>query len=392
MAKVKKIKKMAVKKISLISKTAKAGIKKIINLIIFLSFILFFYIFIYSHKQTFLKPTDLKKLEQNYQTSQFNPDPEKQTTIIQDEDLYAYAGYKYLTTGDLSQINIEHPPLGKYLIGLSLLIFKNQNVGQLLWGGLFLFFLYQLSLKILDDKTLALLTTFLFSLEKIFQEQLLLSLLDLILGVFLLGFLWSLKKSLLTKQPKFSIISGLLLGGMASIKYPTIALVALTTGFGYFLLRKDRYLVKKMVLISLTAGAVFLLTYLPFFLKHSPQEFITLQIKALRIHLSHVPEYPKGQVFKVLFFNKWLSWWGEKGYINTNLWSFTWPVLTLSFFISLVRLKKNLLIKLWSFLYLLFLASRLFFPRYLFLLLPFFYIHFFSQIKSFSKNHPFKKK
>lgn len=38
-----------------------------------------------------------------------------------DEPMYVLAGYSYVTTGDLS-LNREHPPLGKYLMGLPLLL------------------------------------------------------------------------------------------------------------------------------------------------------------------------------------------------------------------------------------------------------------------------------
>jgi predicted membrane-bound dolichyl-phosphate-mannose-protein mannosyltransferase len=371
--------------------------KKALNLFLLLLVLFNFTFFIYKNKKIYTKKVNLKKLEENYQTSQFNPDPEKRTSIIQDEDLYAFSGYKYITTGSLDNINIEHPPLGKYIIGLSVLIFKNQNIIQLILGAIFLTLLYKLTLKTTENKTVSLATTFAFSLEKIFKEQLKLSLLDLSLGVFLLLFLLSLNKLTIKikkdrkkekeRERKTSVLTGLFLGCIASIKYPTISLVALTAAIIFLIIKKDKNIIKKAATICLTAAIVFLLTYLPFFLRNNPLSFISLQIKALKIHLSHVPEYPKAQVFNVLIFNKWLSWWGDKDFVKTDLWSITWPILTIGFFTSFIKEKKNRLLKIWCFQYLAFLSLRLFFPRYLFLLMPFLYIILFNDLKLLLKKH-----
>ena len=75
-------------------------------------------------------------------------------------------------------------------------------------------------------------------------------------------------------------------------------------------------------------------------------------VEMMMDHLSHVPEYPKAQVFNVLLFNRWLSWWGEKGYIKTSSWNFLWPILTINFFLTLFEFRKNLLINLWTLFYL----------------------------------------
>jgi len=335
-----------------------------------------------NHKSQYLTKFNFQKLEKLYNHSQFAPKPEERIFIIQDEDLYAYAGFQYLKTGKLDSINIEHPPLGKYFIGLSILVFNNQNVGQIIWGGLFLFLLYLFAKKVLKSKSLALLLVLFFSQELLFKDQLIYSLLDLPLGVFLLlFFLKSLEKKV---SPKTIFIQGLSLGAIASIKYPTTALIAFVTLVVYYLLTKKEKIFNRLIIIGFIALGVFLISYLPFFIKNpSFISFYNLQFKALKIHLSHVPEYPKGQVFNVLLLNRWLSWWGDKNYIKTGFWNFIWPILTINFFITFLKFKKNLLINLWSFFYLSFISIRLFFPRYLFLLLPFFYIQLFFNIKVF---------
>lgn len=318
---------------------------------------------------------DSEKLNRLYLHSQFASQTENRQLIIEDDDLYAYAGWQYLTTGQVDQINIEHPPLGKYLIGLFTLVFKNQNLGQLVLGIIFLLFLYRLGIKTVRNQSLSLLVILLFTQEKLFQEQLTHSLLDLPLGVFLIIFLLGLINQTAKKNNLNLIIAGVSLGTIASIKYPTTALLCWLTMTIYFYLTKEKQMIKKIIILGFTASLVFLLSYLPFFIQHPHLvDFYQLQIRAIKIHLSHVPEYPKLQVFNVLFFNRWLTWWGNKEYVTTEFWNIFWPILTLNFLFSLYQIKKNLLIKIWALIYLIFLALRLFFPRYLFLLLPFFYL------------------
>ncbi len=347
---------------------------KIINAFLILLILLSLVCFFIKNLNFYQQRLDPVALSHIYSQSQFAKEPEKRKLIIQDEDLYAYAGYQYLTTGKLDQINIEHPPLGKYLIGLSILLFNNQNIGQIILGISFLILFYKLSFKITKNIPLSLLLILVFFQEKIFQEQLTHSLLDLPLGVFLVIFLLSLINQ--AKKNKFnSIIQGLSLGIIAGIKYPTTAFLAWLTMFFYFFIKKEKKIIKKVLMPAFMAIIFFLILYLPFFIKNPhPFSFYNLQIKALKIHLSHVPEYPKFQVFNVLFLNRWLAWWGKKEYVQTEFWNILWPILTINFLFSLYKFKQNLLIKIWSSFYLIFLSLRLFFPRYLFLLLSFFYL------------------
>lgn len=361
----------------------------LVLLLLIIGVIFLFLSLITTNLHRYQEKFNFKKLEVLYHSSQFAEKPENRKQIIQDEDLYAYSGWQYLTRGEIDQINVEHPPLGKYLIGLSILLFKNQNIGQIIWGIIFLTLLYRLSFKIVKNAPLSLLLVLIFFQEKIFQEQLTHSLLDLSQGVFLLiFFLLIIKKN---KKRCHLIVQGLSLGIIASIKYPSTALIAFLTLTAFLIIKKEKEIIKKLSLIGLAAFFVFLLSYLPFLIKNpNPSSFYSLQVRALKIHLSHVPEYPKGQVLNVLFLNRWLSWWGEKKYLKTEFWNIFWPILTLSFLISLYKwrqkLKDNLLINLWSIFYLISLGSRLFFPRYLFLLIPFFYLHLGYSIKKLMIN------
>lgn len=359
------------------------SLNKIIFYLLLFMMVVSFSVFLIKNSAGYLQKFDFERLDNLYNHSQFAQESQNRTDIIQDEDLYAYSGWYYLKFGKLDIINIEHPPLGKYLIGLSILLFRNQNIGQIFWGIALLSLLFLISKKIIKNNIFSLLTIFLLSLEALFKDQLNHSLLDLPLAVFLC-FFFLITISSNKDKPLTFFFQGLSLGIVAAIKYSTVALVAFLTLIIYYLWQKEKKLTQKLLFIGLVASLIFLSSYFPFFIKNpSVSAFYSLQLKTLKIHLSHVPEYPKFQVFNVLFFNKWLSWWGDKNFIPSGYWNIFWPILTLNFFLTIViNFKKNLLINLWTLFYLLFLSFRLFFPRYLFLLLPFLYLQLCYNLKS----------
>lgn len=123
---------------------------------------------------------------------------------IGDDGLYAYSGYYYLfQKGDVSNVNFEHPPLGKYLIGLSELIFKNENTINILYFGILLLLTYKISLLLKHNKLLGVFSVLLLSSDKLFMDNLLRSLLDLPFTLFFVGAVYFFIKAL-TRRKFFS--------------------------------------------------------------------------------------------------------------------------------------------------------------------------------------------
>src|SRR3989344_1572771 len=78
---------------------------------------------------------------------------------IGDDGLYAFARYYYLLQkGDVASVNFEHPPLGKYLIGLSIYLFGNENVINIIYYSLILIISYKLSRVFFTDNLFSLLS------------------------------------------------------------------------------------------------------------------------------------------------------------------------------------------------------------------------------------------
>jgi len=111
------------------------------NLILFFSFIYLLTIIILN-KQLYSKKFNFSQFEKKYYSSQWAIPHSK--NVISDEDLYAYAGFKYIKGLNPIHLAPEVPPLGKYLIGASIYLFNNQRVASLIFTLLSLAVIYHL--------------------------------------------------------------------------------------------------------------------------------------------------------------------------------------------------------------------------------------------------------
>jgi len=337
---------------------------------------------------------NFQAIDHLYKHSQFAANPDDRQLVILDWDLYPYAGLIYLKTGKIDQINIEHPPLGKYLFGLSLILFKNSTIIQIPLALLFLYLSFFLGLKLLKNPWWAFLVPLAMLNEVLFTQHTIHSTLDLFQSTTILLFVYLAGLDKLNKKTPF--ILGVVLGIVASIKFPASALIlALSCTIFYLAANKDKK-IKSLLIVFSIALLFYLLNYLPLFIKSKSfgqgfSDFVSLQIRALKIHLSHLPEYKPLAPLKVMFLNQWPSWWDKANpVVQVEEWSYRWPILALSMFLSpwlyyysvIKKKKKNLqLIFFFAWLYFIFINSRLFFPSYLLPLLPFLYLFLVAMIK-----------
>lgn len=355
-------------------------------LIFFLGLItLVFFLRLVPAQELILEPFNLSGTEALYQHSQFaKKDP---WFVIQDWELYPYAGVVYLTTGDLSQVNVEHPPLGKYLYGLATLTLKRPALVAAFLAYLWVALTFFVSRKVLANSWLALGVTLALVLEPLFLIQASHPLLDLPFALSVLAFLWLATKGRPTL--KQTLLLGILLGVTASIKFPAGALILGVSYFVWFFWQRRKQLGYPMGTI-MVAGLTYAALYLPLFFKDGLAGFWQVHLTAVKLHLSHLPGYPALAPLKVMLFNQWPVWWDPNQLLQaTQEWSLSWPLLVVATLIAplfwkRIRLESpqfQLLI-LFTAAYFLFLNSRLFFPGYLVPLLPFFYILLVWEIKT----------
>lgn len=301
-------------------------------------------------------------------------------TIIQDEDFDAINGYMYINRIDLDKTVYDHPPFGKFLIGLYILLTGNQNIIQIFISLFTLIAFYYLSKEVLKNGTLALLLSLVLSFEPLFREQIYTSLLDQDLLLLLtLTLLFTLKS---LKNQKWVIASVVSLGFFSSIKFPANSIILITTIFIFYLILKRFDLIKSLIKYFLIVPIIYVILYIPFVDKPSLNKFLGLQIFAIKWHRSHLPDYPKFEIFRLLLLNQWRTWWGSEPFIKVPYFHLLWPLSLINLSIFAIALKNKklrpnkeiVLITLWCLLYLAASSLRVLFPRYLLLLLPFLYL------------------
>ncbi len=338
----------------------------IILLIIFFLQLLFR---IYQYKDNYLTPFNSQYWKERYLKSQWVVPNSKES--IGDDGLYAYSGWEYIHGSDPSLLNAEVPPLGKYLIGFSEIIFYNQNIFALLSGLLVLSALYILNKIIFKDNFLALIPVMLLSADTLFYNQLKAPYLDcLYLGLLILIFIFILKEKFILAN----IFIGLMMATKASA--PTFILVAVVITC-YLSYMKDRPLIKKFCFYLYVSILIFLLTYTRyFFLNHNIIDFIRLQKWVLNFYDSGAKGIP-GAVWQMLISGKWSTWWGTVQQVTE--WNILWPlslIASIYYFYKVLpkrRIYKSILLGFWIIAYLLFLSFVPVWPRYLLMILPFMY-------------------
>lgn len=349
---------------------------KILNAIIIIAIFVSLGSLVIKNKSNFSKKYDPQHYKEIFEKSQWMEDPKARKIVMLDDDQYAYAGWRYAHGGNPTDISFEHPPLAKYIIGFSIILFGNQYFAPLIGTILFLSLFYKLATQYVKSTT-ALLLIFFISTEYMIQEQLTHSFLDIWQGNFLLFGLYSLSKLKESKNWWIGIIISLY--GVGATKYYFTAIVYFLFYFLYFLIQKNRrylyYLIASIPIIIL----LYFITYIRFFQLQNLYDFVLLNIKMFRYFRSHVPEYPWFEVWRLLATGGWQTWWGDKGIMKTYYFNILWPILEFNFIISLSWLWKKEIYKIlgpiiWSSVYLLSLSVHILFPHYLLLALPTLYI------------------
>lgn len=325
---------------------------------------------------------NLSGLKQIYLDSQYvNKHPKG---WIPDEVVNAYAGGAYVQGVSPILIAPDTPPLGRYLIGLSALLFNNENIITLLSAIGSLIMMYLIGMQVFKKHLLALLPPLFISFEPLFFNQLIYTpLLDIIQLFFLLLGFYFFNLALLTKNKQvfFFILANIFLGCFIATKfYITGITVAAAWIATLFILRRT----KDMLLLFATlpiAGIVLLLTYVRVLFDHYPLlKFLGIQKYVFLYHKSQLM-YPFS-VWALLLFNKWYVWFGSNPIISDAQWRISWPLITFGTFITgILMLVKKIKISLpvipllsWVIIYLLFFSAGQITSRYFVILIPVMYI------------------
>lgn len=196
--------------------------------------------------------------------------------MISDDKLYAYAGWLYVQGKSPDIVNFEHPPLAKYLIGFSEIIFKNPAMLGFIFSLLTLIILYIISKKTLKTFPFTILPVLILSLDKLYIRFSSSSMLDIYLVFFALLSVLIFMISLENK--KFIPLLYLSIGLAIACKW--IAGFLLISLIIYYFLSRKSFELKLLPLGIALTSLTYMLTYIMFFLNGNTLiEFFNLQLR-----------------------------------------------------------------------------------------------------------------
>lgn len=375
--------------------------KKYLSIVIFLIIFVNVSLTIFSVRSQYLSTNfwnrypDLKK---SYEESQY---VKKTQYWIPDNPVNSYAGASYIKGVNPTLIAPDTPPLGRYFIGFSTVLFNNENIIILVFGVGSLILLYFLGMMLYKDRFYALLPVLFLTFEPLFKRQLTeIPLLDIIQLFFLLLSFYLFIKGIFSKKYLYWFIgTNLALGAFISVKFFATGITVVLAYFLTVVLNKDR---KRIISYVLTIPASILILLGSYsrllFLGYSFRDLIGVQKWVYLYHKSQLI-YPFS-IWPFLLFNKWHVWWGDHSVISDSQWSITWPIITLSsiFIIVLYLLKKierNKVLEvflIWAVLYICFFSFGQITPRYLVIYIPILYLIFFYGVKQFFNSRLLRNK
>lgn len=321
-------------------------------------------------------------LKQIYLDSQYtNKNPKG---WIPDEYVNAYAGGAYMKGVSPILIGADTPPTGRYLIGLSILLFKNEHIIILISACVSLIFLFLLGRQIFFYSVTPYLPIALLSFEPIFKNQLIYTpLLDIIQLMFLSMSFYFFNKALSSKRNFLLFtITSILWGLFIGTKFFATGITIIAAYYAVLLIHRDKKRIINFTL-SIPIGIItYLLSYVQVFfgLGYNLKQFIGIQKWVFLYHKSQL--ILPFTIWPLILFNKWYVWYGSKPVISDSQWFFTWPILLISslvtsalYFLKKIKKKKEVeVLIIWVIFYILFFSIGQITTRYLIIYIPILYL------------------
>jgi len=291
---------------------------------------------------------------------------------VSDSFLYSYVGYKYITGTNPSLLNPEHPPLAKYLIGKSILVFGNEHVMGIIIAFFVLLLVGAVSYQIRKSFFYVGISMLLTSLFPLFTDQLThgpqLELYQLFFFLLVVHFLLMAMKK---KKMLFFILVGISFGMLLSTK----TLLPFLCLFSVWLIISLWGRWQELILLFCVGALVFCATYFSYFLQGGTlHSFLGVQKYIVTYYgNSHIPllEFA-GNYLRLIFTGSWKFWDSARSVSFYSEWNILWPMI---FIKGMYGLKKQLatykhahLLISFIVLYNLFVFIVPIFPRYLLLL------------------------
>lgn len=281
-------------------------------------------------------PYDYEYFSDRYFHSQYNQGS-KGELVISDYDLYSFAGYYYIKGGEVSRVNFENPPLGKYIVGASILLFRNQLVINVLYAALYLIITYWLGIILFKNKLIASLGVLILSLDPYIHQVFKVPMLDFPSGLFfLLGLLFFIKGKTWWQYA----LSSLFFGISVSIKFFPFFIIAAFCLLLYQIIARRQKLFPFLLSLPLIF-VVYLASYIEFFTRNNFLDFIKYQWWVVRWRMGN--PVVLGNAFRTIFTGRFKPWWQtlETTHSYTAEWSFFIPFLVGAAILSIFFRRKD---------------------------------------------------
>ncbi|HCM37474.1 MAG: hypothetical protein UV61_C0001G0098 [Candidatus Gottesmanbacteria bacterium GW2011_GWB1_43_11] len=314
-----------------------------IHVLLFLLMIILFFFQLYRHRERYIKPYDFDYYADQYLHSQY-VEGEGSKYIVSDYDLYSFAGHYYFTGGEVSRVNFENPPLGKYLLGLSIYLFNNQVVIYIAYALLYLWITYKFGILLLKRFDIGILALVLLVIDPYFLHAMSMPLLDLPMATF---FLIGLYLFTTARSMKWYVLSSVFFGiSIATKFFPFFAVILLC-----LVLYQWRYRRQHFWTFILTLPIIFLVyiaSFFEFFINRQQDLVAFFQYQWWVIRWRMGNPIVVGNILNGIFFGREKIWWTEGGgYVFwTEEWSILMPITVITAFASIFILEKKHLYKL----------------------------------------------
>ncbi len=318
-----------------------------------------------------------------YHTSQYvlKVDP----GIIPDQTLETFAGGAFLSGMNPILIVHDQPPMGRYILSLSILIFDNVSTVFVILAALSalgVFLIGRLSLK---NSILAMIPLGVFLNEPLFLNTLNnLPLLEPIQLSFIIFSLYFFILGIQSKSNyrKWFVLASIMLGFVISIRFFILGIFLLGTFLFYFLIDKKSRRKFPFFVLTLPLSVIILISS---YFKTITSGYSIFHVFGIQKYIYMYHRSELGSPFSfwdLLFFNRWHTWWGDKAIASDIQWVILWPISALvsagffiaAFFKKIKMEEVDIIILIWVFMYSMLLSAGNVSVRYFMPLLPFLYI------------------
>lgn len=337
------------------------------------------------HKHELFEP-GYAKLFKTFRADYFNSQYVKKInpSIIPDNTLEAYAGGAFLKGENPILIVHDQPPLGRYIIGLSIILFDNPSTVAFMLLCLSGLGVYLLGNLVFKNPFLALIPFGIFINEPLFTNKMLyLPILEPIQLPFILFSLFAFIKGVTARvYNKWFILFAVFLGCVISIRYFILGVVLLGSCALYFFVKKQ--FDKRFFTFALALPLSLVVLVLSYF-KTIQLGYSVLQIFGVQKYIFYYHQSAFVHAFSfwgLLLLNRWQTWWGTQAISFDQQWIIAWPVATILVFVAIPFIvfrkisieKSELVLLLWIVGYSAMLSAGYTSTRYFLPLLPCLYI------------------